>query len=101
MPIRYGYYGVKDYSKSLLCRQRRSWTYRFRRLQQNGFFLALPTIAWLFIFFVLPLVIVLVVSFMSRGRGGVALLPFTLQHYERTFGVFFIHPAPDPSAWQA
>ncbi len=61
-----------------------------RRLRQNGFFLALPTIAWLFVFFVLPLVIVLVVSFMSRGRGGVAIMPFTLQHYERAFGVFFI-----------
>lgn len=61
-----------------------------RRLQQNGFFLALPTIAWLFVFFVLPLVIVLVVSFMSRGRGGVAIMPFTLQHYERAFCVFFI-----------
>ena len=62
----------------------------FKRNQSNGVFLAMPTIAWLFIFFVLPLLIVLVVSFMSRGRGGVALLPFTLQHYERTFDVFFI-----------
>ena len=64
--------------------------HRFRRLQQSGFFLAAPTIAWLVVFFVLPLVIVLVVSFMSRGRGGVALPPFTLEHYQRTFGVFFI-----------
>lgn len=59
-------------------------------MQRSGALLALPTVAWLFIFFVLPLLIVLVVSFMSRGRGGVALLPFTLQHYERTFGVFLI-----------
>ena len=63
---------------------------RWRRFRQNGSLLALPTIAWLIIFFVLPLVIVLVVSFMSRGRGGVALPPFTLEHYQRTFGVFFI-----------
>ncbi len=63
---------------------------RFRRLQQNGSLLALPTIAWLLIFFVLPLVIVLVVSFMSRGRGGVAIMPFTLSHYARAFDVFFI-----------
>ena len=62
----------------------------FKHYQKNGSLLALPTIAWLVIFFVLPLLIVLVVSFMSRGRGGVALLPFTLQHYERTFDVFFI-----------
>lgn len=59
-------------------------------MQKSGALLALPTIAWLFIFFVLPLLIVLVVSFMSRGRGGVALLPFTLQHYGRTFDVFLI-----------
>ena len=62
----------------------------FKRNQQNGSFLAAPTVAWLFIFFVAPLVIVLVVSFMSRGRGGVAELPFTLAHYQRTFGIFSI-----------
>jgi len=39
---------------------------------------------------VLPLVIVLVFSFMSRGRGGVAIMPFTLEHYQRTFGIFMI-----------
>lgn len=50
----------------------------------------MPTVLWLLIFFVLPLVIVLVVSFMSRGRGGVAELPFTPAHYERTFGIFSI-----------
>ncbi len=62
----------------------------FRRMQKNGSLLALPTVLWLVVFFVLPLVIVLVVSFMTRGRGGVGLLPFTPEHYERTFGVFFI-----------
>ena len=62
----------------------------FRRTQQNGSLLALPTALWLVIFFVLPLVIVLVVSLMSRGRGGVAELPFTSEHYSRTFGVFAI-----------
>lgn len=61
-----------------------------RRLRKDGVLLALPTISWLVIFFVLPLLIVFVFSFMSRGRGGVAIMPFTLQHYERTFGVFFI-----------
>ena len=40
--------------------------------------------------FVLPLIFVLVFSFMSRGRGGVAIMPFTLDHYGRSFGVFFI-----------
>lgn len=59
-------------------------------MRRNGVFLALPTILWLVIFFVLPLAVVLVFSFMSRGRGGVAIMPFTLEHYQRTFGVFFI-----------
>ena len=59
-------------------------------MRENGSLLALPTISWLVIFFVLPLVIVLVFSFMSRGRGGVAIMPFTLDHYRRAFDVFFI-----------
>ena len=62
----------------------------FARQRRNGFLLSLPTILWLLIFFVLPLVIVLVVSLMSRGRGGVAELPFTTEHYGRTFGVFSV-----------
>lgn len=65
-------------------------TSRWRQMRQDGVLLALPTISWLVIFFVLPLLIVLVFSFMSRGRGGVAIMPFTLDHYRRTFDVFFI-----------
>lgn len=65
-------------------------TGRIRRMRSNGSFLALPTTLWLAIFFVLPLVIVLVVSFMSRGRGGVAIMPPTVEHYQRTFGIFSI-----------
>ena len=64
-----------------------SWLYRARK---NGSLLAAPTVLWLLIFFVLPLVIVLVVSLMSRGRGGVAVLPFTLSHYQRSLGIFSI-----------
>ena len=56
----------------------------------RGFLLALPTIFWLSIFFVLPLLFILVISFLSRGAGGVAQLPPTLAHYDRTFGVFSI-----------
>lgn len=59
-------------------------------MRRNGTFLALPTTLWLLVFFVLPLVIVLVVSFMSRGRGGVAIMPLTIGHYQRTFGIFSI-----------
>jgi spermidine/putrescine transport system permease protein len=59
-------------------------------MRDNGALLALPTILWLTLLFVLPLIFVLVFSFMSRGRGGVAVMPLTLDHYGRTFGVFFI-----------
>ncbi len=61
-----------------------------RRGRENGSLLALPTVVWLLVFFVAPLVIVLVISFMSRGRGGVAEMPFTLGHYQRALGVFSI-----------
>ena len=61
-----------------------------RRGRQNGALLGAPTVIWLLLFFVLPLVVVVVVSFMSRGRGGVAQMPLTLTHYERTFGIFSI-----------
>jgi len=60
------------------------------RNRENGFFLALPTVLWVGIFFVLPLVIVLVVSFMTRAGGGLPELPFTIEHYERTLGIFSI-----------
>lgn len=56
--------------------------------RQNGFLLALPAILWLLFFFIFPLAIVLVVSFMTRGTGGSAVLPLTLGHYERVFTVF-------------
>ncbi len=54
----------------------------------NGILLALPALTWLLLFFVLPLVIVFVVSLMSRGSGGTAVLPFTFDQYERVFTAF-------------
>jgi spermidine/putrescine transport system permease protein len=56
--------------------------------RHKGLFTALPAMLWLGIFFLLPLVFVLVVSFLSRGRGGVGILPFTLANYERVFEIF-------------
>ncbi|GAB1422088.1 ABC transporter permease [Anaerolineales bacterium] len=54
----------------------------------KGFWLSLPAMVWLGLFFILPLFIVLAVSFLSRGKGGVPLLPPTLEHYERSLDVF-------------
>jgi spermidine/putrescine transport system permease protein len=50
--------------------------------------LALPGMAWLVLFFLLPLLFVLIASFLSRGGGGLPVAPPTLDHYERTFDVF-------------
>jgi len=58
------------------------------REKSKGFLLALPAIIWLGLFFLLPVLIVLVVSFLTRGRGGQGIMPFTLANYERVFNVF-------------
>lgn len=67
--------------------------------KHSGFMLALPAILWLTLFFLLPVVIVFVVSFLSRGRGGVGELPFTLANYERVWDVF--RPIIVDSVWVA
>lgn len=60
-----------------------------RAKKGNSFWLAFPSVFWLTLFFLVPLVFVLVASFMSRGRGGAPALPFSLESYERTFGVYW------------
>ena len=42
-----------------------------------------PVALWLITFFVVPLLLVLVVSFLSRGEYGDIRLPFTLKNYKR------------------
>jgi spermidine/putrescine transport system permease protein len=60
------------------------------RERTRGGWLALPAILWLILFFIFPLAIVALVSFMSRGPRGTVVFPLTLEHYERIFGpVFF------------
>lgn len=61
----------------------------------RSFTLALPAIFWLVVFFLLPLLFVLVSSFLSRGSGGAPVLPPTLEHYLRTFDVF------SPVVWRS
>lgn len=48
--------------------------------------LALPGIAWLTLFFLLPLVFVVVASVLTDGTGASVVLPFTLEHYEYLTG---------------
>lgn len=62
-----------------------------RTRKHGGVLLALPSILWLVIFFLLPLVIVLVFSFMTRTTGVTGVtLPFTFSSYERAFDVFSV-----------
>ena len=56
--------------------------------QPRGALLSLPGIMWLLLFFLLPLLFVVVASFMSRDTAGAPILPLTFEHYERTFGPF-------------
>ncbi len=70
------------------------------RESTRGRLLALPAILWLFLFFLLPLAIVLLVSFMTRGPNGTIVFPLTLEHYQRIFGPIFF-PVFLNSIWVA
>lgn len=65
-------------------------TQTWPRERRRGFLLALPAIFWLLFFFLIPVLIVLGVSFLTRGTGGIGELPLTLDHYARTFDVFWV-----------
>jgi spermidine/putrescine transport system permease protein len=52
------------------------------RAKLSGFLLALPTIFWLSVFFLLPLISIVGFSFMSRGAGGAPVWPLTLDNYD-------------------
>ncbi len=56
----------------------------------GGVLLALPALMWLGLFFLLPLLIVLLFSFLTRSQGGQVSLPFTLVQYERVFTTFWV-----------
>lgn len=56
----------------------------------SGLLLAMPAILWLGLFFVLPVLIVLVVSFATRGSAGSVVLPLTLANYERVIDVYWV-----------
>lgn len=66
----------------------------------RGRLLAIPAVLWLFLFFILPLAIVLLVSFMSRGARNLPEFPLTLEHYQRIFGPIYF-PVFIDSIWIA
>lgn len=60
------------------------------RQQINLLLLLFPATAWLIIFFILPVLIVLLYSFLERGTYGGVTWVFTLSNYERLFGGLFL-----------
>jgi spermidine/putrescine transport system permease protein len=58
------------------------------REEHKGFWMAFPGMAWLSLFFLVPLAFVLVASFLTRGDGGQAVPPTTLENYGRSFDTF-------------
>jgi len=59
---------------------------------RRGPLLVLPAAAWLVVFFVLPLLLVLVISFVERGRAGGVRTPLvpTIDYYVRLFDPLYI-----------
>jgi spermidine/putrescine transport system permease protein len=69
--------------------------------KRQGFWMALPAIVWLGVFFLFPLAMIFVVSFLSRGSGGIpAQLPFTFKAYQDVFGTVYF-PVVLDSIWIA
>jgi spermidine/putrescine transport system permease protein len=60
--------------------------------RSRGPLLVLPAAVWLLLFFTLPLLIVLVISFVERGRAGGVRLPlvFTLEYYQRLLDPLYL-----------
>jgi spermidine/putrescine transport system permease protein len=56
--------------------------------KHSEFWLAVPALLWLVIFFVAPSLIIIVVSLMTRGMGGNPEFPLTIAQYDRTFSAF-------------
>lgn len=68
-----------------------------KREKSSGFLLALPAVIWLGLFFILPVLIVLAISFLTpttNGRGGE--LPFTLTQYADAFDFYKARPIYSP-----
>lgn len=79
---------------------RRAGGYTNRQKTRGGR-LALPAFLWLIGFFILPLTIVLAVSFLTRGtRGAFYSFPLTLEHYQRILGPIY-SPVFVDSIWIA
>ncbi|HEU5103429.1 MAG TPA: ABC transporter permease [Roseiflexaceae bacterium] len=67
--------------------RRESWLVQWLRRSERarvGLLLS-PGLFWLLVFFALPLIVIVVYSFMSSGRTGKPELPFTIESYITLF----------------
>lgn len=62
---------------------------RFPALQ--AWLLLLPATAWLVIFFVAPLVIVLIYAFLERGTYGGVVWQYTIENFQRVFDPLYLN----------
>jgi spermidine/putrescine transport system permease protein len=63
-----------------------------RRSQSlSAWLLLLPNTAWLILFFMLPLLVVLAYSFMERATYGGVVARFTLENYSRVFDPLYFN----------
>ncbi|PED08981.1 spermidine/putrescine ABC transporter permease PotB [Bacillus pseudomycoides] len=58
---------------------------------KKGKLLALPTVTWLLIFFLFPLVFVLAFAFLQRGAYGSVEMQFTLDNISRVFDPLYMN----------
>lgn len=61
------------------------------RKTRNLLILLLPTTLWLIVFFIIPLLIVLVYSFLERGTYGGVTWEFTLRNYQRLVNGIYLN----------
>lgn len=57
----------------------------------RAWLLLAPSAAWLLIFFVAPLFIVLIYSFLTRGEFGQVIWQFSLENYQRVFDPLYFN----------
>jgi spermidine/putrescine transport system permease protein len=69
------------------------------RMKRPGLLIA-PAVAWLLVFIVAPLIIVIVVSLATRGPYGKTIYEFTLSNYTKAFDPVYL-PAYWRSIWVA
>ncbi|MGK5092772.1 ABC transporter permease [Deltaproteobacteria bacterium TL4] len=66
-----------------------------RKLIKRGFFFISPGLLWLFIFLLLPGVVLVIVSFAGRGAYGQLVWEFSLENFSRLAGYGLFGWTPD------